>query len=744
MYFFKEQLETTGTVSQISFVFVILLWVILLGKLFSVQVIQRDKYQANAQSNYIEELSKTPPRGVIFDRNGLLLARNTTSVDIVLDLSDLFVPAASLSEQEKLDVIQNAYEAISYRIKLDALTQSSAERDTSEQTQKLLDEIVSGSADADQKLYEIAQTFGGSAKFVKLDTSPQHVLALRENDVVSQVGAIENLLHTQYNADLQTVIKTSKEGIKESVISSNNTDELIIFSNIDNEGAIVAKAHRGQIKGLSVTENTLRDYPDGGLFAHVTGYVGPVFSESEAPKYAAVNDIVGKVGLERQYDEILFGQKGKVLLEYDNFGKAMPSKRVVIPEKSGQSVVTSIDMEIQNELAAALEYGIEKYDASGGVAIIEDVTTGEIVAMVSTPSYDPNEFVIGITQEQFEKYLSDTDGLPLINKAIAAQYPPGSTFKTLLASSALDAGVITQDTVYVSSSAFRLSNGASFQEYHNHSYGPLDLIGAIKHSSNQYFCQTILDWDIEEFDTYLEKFGIGQPTGIDLPGEASGRIPSPEVKIAYASDPNVTWLDPIWYPEGDSCNSAIGQGITTVTPIQMVNWISAIANGGTLHRPHIAIGVAKDGYWTDTQTNRVNFAKDGHLDVYDQRVDNEIDFAAADKIERFDYSPLRTHVTEDKALAIVREAMHRAVIDNDGGIFGLRGAKVDVAAKTGTAEFGALNKDGSYEHAHGWVTGFYPYDDPKYAFVMLLEDAGESYYTVDAFRQFIDGKYQSD
>jgi penicillin-binding protein 2 len=202
----------------------------------------------------------------------------------------------------------------------------------------------------------------------------------------------------------------------------------------------------------------------------------------------------------------------------------------------------------------------------------------------------------------------------------------------------------------------------------------------------------IRNWDIDELVPYLKAFGIGQYTGIDIPGEMPGRLPSPENKI-YLAENGATWLDPIWYPEGDGCNSVIGQGITLVTPIQMANWVSAIANGGTLHTPHIV----------------------------EKTVDED------GNVEELEYEPLNTDFVSTKVLETVRKGMWSVVHTDLGSARILRDLPEEVSIKTGTAEFGALNEKGVYEHTHVWISGFYPYNDPKYSFVVFFEDGGLSF-----------------
>jgi len=261
----------------------------------------------------------------------------------------------------------------------------------------------------------------------------------------------------------------------------------------------------------------------------------------------------------------------------------------------------------------------------------------------------------------------------------------------LVAAAGLDAKVIDRNTVYISRSGYTFSNGAPFQEFRKHSYGPLNVVDALAVSSNIYFCEMIRKWDMNELVPYLESFGIGEYTGIDIPGEAPGRLPSPENKIKLANTTS-PWLEPVWYPEGDSCNSVIGQGITLVTPVQMANWMAAIANGGTLYTPHVAKKFVDE--------------------------------------KGFEY-PVEPKVLSDtgvskEALEIVRKGMWETVNSSRGIVGSLSNTGTSVAAKTGTAEFGKVNEEGIYEDTHAWVAGFFPYENPKYSFSIFLEDGGMS------------------
>jgi penicillin-binding protein 2 len=484
--------------------------------------------------------------------------------------------------------------------------------------------------------------------------------------------------------------------------------EILIARDIDDETAIKIKAMSEELPGVYIDNGSKRFYPEGELLSHVLGYTGTVSAEDISElDYISATDVIGRTGLEREYDEDLLGQAGEIAWEVDAVGRTISEEGYVIKEPvSGKNLYLTIDLEIQKQLYKVIKEGVKEYGAQGGAGIIQDPQTGEIIAIVSYPGYDNNLFVGGISSAEYSKLINNPQN-PLLNRAIAAQVPPGSTFKTLVAIAALDAGAITKDTVYVSRRGYTFSSGAPFQDYRNMAYGPLNLIDAISVSSNIYFCELIRNWDINELVPYLEAFGIGSYTGIDIPGEAPGRVPSPENKMALANTTS-PWLDPVWYPEGDSCNSVIGQGITLVTPLQMANWTSAIANEGTLHTPRVG------DYLLDEDGKRETLGSD----------------------------PLP--LAFGKAIRTVKEGMWSAVNGPRATIRTLSGLGVEVAAKTGTAEFGALSKDGTYENTHAWTTSFFPYDDPKYTMTIFLEDGGESINAVRIARQMVEWLVKED
>ena len=295
--------------------------------------------------------------------------------------------------------------------------------------------------------------------------------------------------------------------------------DILIGTDIDNDTAIRIKANSEELPGVYLDDGYKRNYPEKEILGHVLGYTGTVFAEDlELLDYIVSTDVVGRSGLEREYDKYLIGKHGEVAWEVDAIGRTVSKEGYVIKEPTpGKNLYLTIDMELQRKLYEIIGEGVKEYGAVGGAGVIEDPNTGEILAIVSYPGYDNNLFVGGITESEYSALLNDERN-PLLNRAIAAQMPPGSTFKTIVAVGALDAGAITKNTVYVSRRGYTFSSGAPFQDYRNMAYGSLNLIDAITVSSNIYFCELIRNWQIEKLVPYMEKFGIGSYTGIDIPG----------------------------------------------------------------------------------------------------------------------------------------------------------------------------------------------------------------------------------
>ncbi len=486
----------------------------------------------------------------------------------------------------------------------------------------------------------------------------------------SEFASIANLLHIP----VEQVSSIYTKGIVA------HEDVITVQDNI-NKDQVIALSTDPIYKGIRAESSTIRQYPYIQYTAAILGYTGGV-SESDLHSNAGLNsqDTIGKAGIEAQYDTALRGVDGQKIVEVNTLGQVVN----VIKEEDpipGNNIILSLDINVQKNLSDALALGIKDSSATGGASIIQNINDGSIIAMVTLPTYDNNKFAQGISQSDYASLLNDPN-TPLINRAISEAQPPGSVMKTITASAALQEKDITTSTLVDDKGTFDLG-GIVFQNYEKIARGIINVIGGLQWSSNVFFYNVIHSYlNINTFVKYEKLFGAGSLTGIDLPGEQPGELSSPQVKQELTGQ--------VWFG-GDSLNAAIGQGYTLVTPIQVVNWITSIANGGTLFKPQMV-----------------------------SRIENGTSNAA----QVFNGSVVRQGFVDDKYLSIVRQGMHVAV--QSGIDHTLYTSAVDIAGKTGTAEFGALDAYGQYTHEHAWASGFAPYDKPQISFVVFLEGGGLS------------------
>ena len=388
--------------------------------------------------------------------------------------------------------------------------------------------------------------------------------------------------------------------------------------------------------------------------------------------------------MEYTYEDALRGKPGKKLVQVDALGQELS----VLSERrpiDGSNVVLSVDLDLQQRVAEVLkEFSGDSLNAA---AAVMDVKTGEVLAMVSLPTYDNNVFGKSISEEELTA-LIEAPGKPLVNHVIAERYPPGSTFKTIVGAAALQEGVASAGTTITSRGYITVEN--EFDPNVVYVYpdwsplGTLDFYGGIAMSSNVYFYYLAGGKADEGFQglgeervaQYARSFGLGQPTGIDLPGESEGLVPDAAWKEETIGEP---------WTVGDTYNFGIGQGYVAATPMQMLTAVTAMANGGQLLTPH----VVKE--FRDSMGN------------VQAPLEAEIRAKAA---------------VDPGYLDILKAAMRQSVTNGVARNAAIQ--NVAVAGKTGTAEFGTAQYDGKHP-THGWFMGFAPYDDPEIAVVVFVE-----------------------
>ncbi len=438
------------------------------------------------------------------------------------------------------------------------------------------------------------------------------------------------------------------------------------------------------LPGASIEVDQTRSYPYGGTTAHVLGYVGPP-AENEVgddPLLQLPGFRIGKSGLEKVYDKKLRGTAGASEVEVNALGRVIRE----LDRRDGQpgaELVSTLDIGLQEFVQQRLA---AQQSAS---AVVMDIFTGDVLAMGSVPSFDPDGFNRGLSPAEW-RALSGDPAHPLTNKTLAGQYPPGSTFKTMTALAALEAGMDPGHTVFCP--GFATLGNAVFHCWWRQGHGTLDMVGGIKHSCDVYFYDVARRTGIDAIAAMARRFGLGQPTGIDLAGEKPGLIPDSAWKKAVMKD--------VWHP-GETLSAGIGQGFIQTTPLQLAVMTARIANGGFQLKPRLV---------RPARVSEADPAKAG---------------APAMGID-------------PNHLRVVEEGMRRVVNDPDGTAYGARIAQpgMEMAGKTGSAQvrhismaehLAGVRKNENLPWAmrdHALFVAYAPIGQPRYACAVVVEHGG--------------------
>ncbi|MBI2577983.1 MAG: hypothetical protein HYV77_04090, partial [Candidatus Wildermuthbacteria bacterium] len=365
----------------------------------------------------------------------------------------------------------------------------------------------------------------------------------------------------------------------EETFEKDQTPKFIAKENLDHEQLVMWEANKSQVAGCKLQQSVIREYA-GIEFSHLLGYTAKMTAqELQTRSDYFVGENIGKIGIEKTYEDILRGKPGEIFVEKDSRGETIGEERIE-EQEPGKSIVLSIDAGLQGKLARSLQGVFVKTGTKKGVAIAMDPRDGKVIALVSMPGFDNNLFSQGIDQKDW-KVLLDDPLKPMFNRALAGAYPTGSVIKPIVGLAALQEGIITARTVIYAPLELCVKNKYTGQDecFRDWSFhGDSDIKRAIAESVNTFFY--IVGGGHEDFKglgpqrikEYIQKFGWGEKTGIDLPGEVAGQLPS---------------FDSNWRL-GNTYHFSIGQGPFAITPLQVVNAFAAVANGGTLYQPHVA------------------------------------------------------------------------------------------------------------------------------------------------------------
>jgi penicillin-binding protein 2 len=491
-------------------------------------------------------------------------------------------------------------------------------------------------------------------------------------------------------AELIEITPRDRARFKKMLQETRNAESLPIRTRLSDEEAAKFAANRFRYEGVEIKARLFRQYPYGDVASHVIGYMGRVTQddqvrfeqEGSSPNYRGT-DYVGKAGVEASYEHELHGTTGLEQVEIDAAGRGIRtlSRTAAI---SGNDVTLTLDIRLQQ--VAELAFG----ERRGALVAIEP-STGGVLALVSKPGFDPNQFVDGIDPVYWGE-LNNSPDKPLNNRAISGVYPPGSTFKPFMALAALQLGKRTARSTIVDPGYF-IFGERRFRDSKPGGHGIVDLHKSIVVSSDVYYYQLANDMGIDAIAGFMKHFGFGSRTGIDLQSEAAGVLPSPEWKTKRFRRP----ADQKWYP-GETISIGIGQGYNAYTPIQLALATATLANGGTMYRPRL-------------------------VEHIDRPRGGERRYVEPELAHR---APVRAEHVE-----FVKRAM--AGVNKEGtGARAFAGAQYTSGGKTGTAQVIAMKQNEKYEESkvaerfrdHSLFIAFAPLESPRIALAVVVENGG--------------------
>ena len=471
---------------------------------------------------------------------------------------------------------------------------------------------------------------------------------------------------------LAALLSVDKESIETKIAQHSGFDPIRIKNDVGPEILTIIEEQKDAYPGVVIEVQPIRNYINKEMAAHVFGYVSEI-SDDELEKrkdegYKS-GDIIGKFGLEKVYDAQLRGVNGGEQVEVDAAGKPVQilGKKEPIP---GNNLVLTIDEKIQKAAERAIDEQLVKINAKAAAAVVMNPKTGAVLAMVSRPAFDPNLFAHGISTKDW-KAINDNPNFPMDNKAITGEYPPGSTFKIVTGSAALQEGKVTPEEKILDTGRHWLIPKVNAD---GEALGWINFRQALAHSDNVYFYEMGNRVGIDKLESYARMFGLGAKTGINLPYEADGLVANRAYKRKVYNDD--------WYLS-ETFDAAIGQGFNLATPLQMAAVMGEIASGGIRYRPYLVQKIV---------------APDGKL----------IEDFEPEVVKKLDISP--------QFITLIQEGLHDVTTFGTAASM-FKDFPVDLAGKTGTAE-NPHGKD------HGWFVAYGPFADPNIVVAVLVENGG--------------------
>ena len=661
-------------------VLIYIVGIILIAKLFSLQIVHGAEYREESNTRLTRESTIEAARGSILDRSGQELV--TSDMEFSLEMYKSKVDNQTLN-QDILNMVQvlekyNCSYSDTFPISIDPFTFT-----------------ISGDELAEWK---------EDNKFDENITAEQAFYEFKDKYEIS-------------NTDINEVRKIICIRYLISQKGYSSTRSITISSNIPREAVAEFSESSEKFAGINIVVKPVRKYTSGNLASHILGYASQIDAEEyeKRKEYYSQNDIIGKTGIEYVFEEYLKGKNGTKQIDMAVDGTTT-AEYIAEEAVKGSDVVLTIDANLQRVTEEALAANIQKiasggfgerFDAKAGACVVMNVNTGEVLAMASYPDYNPADFVGGISTENWNNYANN-EAKPLVNKAVQNSYSPGSTFKMITAIAGLESGVINLNTKINDTGVYTKYRDYQprcwyYTDYHR-GHGYLNVSGAIEKSCNYFFYETADRMGIDTLVKFAKYFGLGSKTGIELQSETAGQLASRETKQKL--HPN----DSTWYP-ADSLQAAIGQNDNEFSPLQMARYISILANGG--HRIDVSIvKTIRNADGSEESKDEINQFVKQKLGLEDEQVEDlSINQANLDAV----LAGMQSVTSDSGGTAYVR----------------FKDFNISVGGKTGSAE--APN-----DQVHAWFVGFAPFENPEIAIVVMVENGGHGNYTAEVVRDIME------
>lgn len=648
--------------------------IILIAQLFNLQIVNGESYREQSNTRLSRVIKIDSSRGSILDRSGNELAgvRAVNNIELI---------KTNISDEDLNKCILNLVNLLN-------------------------EQQVSYKDDFPIKINPFEYTISG-----------EELENWKEKNKIEQEATAEeafNKFKSKYqitNEDVEDIRKIISIRYLIATTGYSATKSITIAEDVNDVVVAQINERNSEFPGVSIDTKSVRTYNNGTLAAHVIGYTRTISDDEykERKDTYEMDDIIGKTGIEAVFEEYLKGTSGEKQVEMSVDG-TITGEYTTKDAIAGSDVVLTIDANLQKVTEEALANCVEKiksggfaetYDARGGAAVVMDVNTGDVLAMASYPSYEPQWFVGKLETDKWN-YMNDSKTHPLLNKAIQGTYEPGSIFKMITAISGLESGTITPKEKINDTGVYRkygLEMKCWYYTSYHRGHGYVNVTQALQHSCNYFFYETGDRTGIDAISKYALHFGLGKKTGIELPSEQTGTL-------AQREDG--------WGP-GDTLNASIGQGDNSFTPVQIAKYISSIANGGTIVQPTIVKTILN---------------ADG-TEVPKEEIDNFVN------------QKLGIDNTDDgiqinpENIQIAREGMRMATSEAGGTAYSrFKDFKVEVAGKTGSAEAGV--DENQKDIVNAWFVCFAPYENPEVAVVVLVENGGHGNYAAEVARDVLD------